>query len=180
METISGSAHHATGGNLVMLGGTMGVGKTATGRALQKLLPACAFLDGDWCWDMHPFVVNEATKALVLGNIAYMLNSFLKCGQFQNIVFCWVLHEPEIWRQVLGRLNTQGWRGYRLALGCSPASLCARLQKDIGAGLRAPDVVERSLARLPGYPGLGVPLLDTSCLTAAQAARQIARELAAG
>ena len=40
---------------LYMLCGAMGVGKTATGLALRDSLPNCAFLDGDWCWDMHPF-----------------------------------------------------------------------------------------------------------------------------
>ena len=39
---------------LIFVNGTMGAGKTATCRELKKLLPPCAFLDGDWCWDMEP------------------------------------------------------------------------------------------------------------------------------
>ncbi|MEG2013782.1 MAG: nucleotide kinase [Anaerovoracaceae bacterium] len=38
---------------LIMISGTMGVGKTTTCRALQKILPRNVFLDGDWCWVMH-------------------------------------------------------------------------------------------------------------------------------
>ena len=38
--------------HLYLIGGPMGVGKTTVGRALQQRLPNCAFLDGDWCWDM--------------------------------------------------------------------------------------------------------------------------------
>ena len=34
---------------LYFINGAMGVGKTAVSRALQKMLPDCAFLDGDWC-----------------------------------------------------------------------------------------------------------------------------------
>ncbi len=52
--------------NFIVINGTMGVGKTATGKQLQKLLPNCVFLDGDWCWDASPFIVNEETKAMVL------------------------------------------------------------------------------------------------------------------
>jgi 2-phosphoglycerate kinase len=52
--------------NLIIVGGTMGVGKTATCRELQKILPRNVFLDGDWCLDMHPFVVTEETKAMVM------------------------------------------------------------------------------------------------------------------
>jgi len=42
--------------NLIFINGTMGVGKTATSRELQKLLSNCVFLDGDWCWDMSPLL----------------------------------------------------------------------------------------------------------------------------
>jgi hypothetical protein len=79
--------------NLIIVGGTMGVGKTATCRELQKILPRNVFLDGDWCWDMHPFVVTGETKAMVNSNIAHLLNGFLACSEFENVIFCWVLHE---------------------------------------------------------------------------------------
>ncbi|MEG1477069.1 MAG: AAA family ATPase, partial [Oscillospiraceae bacterium] len=39
---------------LIMISGTMGVGKTTTCRELQKILPRNVFLDGDWCWSMQP------------------------------------------------------------------------------------------------------------------------------
>ena len=58
----------------------MGVGKTTTCRILRDRLDKCVFLDGDWCWDMHPFVVNAETKAMVLDNICHLLNNFLQCG----------------------------------------------------------------------------------------------------
>ena len=44
---------------LYLIGGTMGVGKTSACRALQQLLPNSVFLDGDWCWNIHPFQVTE-------------------------------------------------------------------------------------------------------------------------
>jgi broad-specificity NMP kinase len=48
--------------NLIFINGTMGVGKTTTSLELKKILPKCVFLDGDWCWDMSPFIVTEETK----------------------------------------------------------------------------------------------------------------------
>ena len=80
---------------LYLVGGPMGVGKTTLCRLLEHRLPACAFLDGDWCWEMDPFVVNEETRRLVLDNIVYLLNSFLHCSVYENVVFGWVLHLPE-------------------------------------------------------------------------------------
>jgi tRNA uridine 5-carbamoylmethylation protein Kti12 len=64
--------------NLIFINGTMGVGKTATSRELQKLLPNCVFLDGDWCWDMSPFIVNDETKKVkskIVCKLPRLLNS---------------------------------------------------------------------------------------------------------
>ena len=71
---------------LFLIGGTMGVGKTTTSRILRDRLPSCAFLDGDWCWDMHPFKVTEETKRMVTDNICHVLNNFLACTEFENVV----------------------------------------------------------------------------------------------
>ena len=46
---------------LYLIGGPMGVGKTAAGQALKLLLDSSVLLDGDRCWDMHPFRVTEET-----------------------------------------------------------------------------------------------------------------------
>lgn len=43
------------------------------------------FLDGDWCLDASPFQVTEETKAMVIRNICYMLNSFLHCSAYENV-----------------------------------------------------------------------------------------------
>ena len=66
---------------LILIGGTMGVGKTATSSLLKQKLNQSVFLDGDWCWDMHPFVVNRETKAMVMNNIVYQLNQFISCSE---------------------------------------------------------------------------------------------------
>ena len=51
---------------LYLIGGTMGVGKTTTCQVLKIKLDKSVFIDGDWCWDMHPFMVNEETKKLYM------------------------------------------------------------------------------------------------------------------
>ena len=160
---------------LYMLCGAMGVGKTATGLALRDSLPNCAFLDGDWCWDMHPFRVTETTRRVVLDNICYALNNFLTCGAFENVVFCWVMHRREILDGILRRLDARGWEVCAAALVCSPAALASRHAADAAAGKRGADSLERALAYLPLYAGLGLPRLDTSFCTPAEAAAQLIR-----
>ena len=73
---------------LYMIGGTMGVGKTTVCQLLKQNLPNSVFLDGDWCWDASPFQVTDETKAMVTNNICYLLNNFLKCSAYENIIFC--------------------------------------------------------------------------------------------
>ena len=147
---------------LYLVGGPMGVGKTSVCQLLKRRLDRCAFLDGDWCWDMDPFVVNDETKEMVLDNICFVLDRFLHCTEFENVVFCWVLHQQDIWDAILSRLDTRGWRVVRAVLVASPEALVRRLQGDIAAGRRQPDVIPRSLARLPLYEKLDVLQIDTS------------------
>ncbi len=147
---------------LYLVGGPMGVGKTSVCQLLKRRLDRCAFLDGDWCWDMDPFVVNDETKEMVLDNICFVLDRFLHCTEFENVVFCWVLHQQGIWDAILSRLDTRGWRVVRAVLVASPEALVRRLQGDIAAARRQPDVIPRSLARLPLYEKLDVLQIDTS------------------
>ena len=93
---------------LYLIGGTMGVGKTTVCQILKEKLPGSVFLDGDWCWDMHPFAVTEETKRMVMDNITYLLNQFLRCSVYENIIFCWVMHEQGIIDELLSRVNTCG------------------------------------------------------------------------
>lgn len=71
--------------NLILIGGPMGVGKSTVSRILLKHLPGCVWLDGDWCWQADPFVVNDVTKAMVVDNVCHCLNNFISCGQYKNI-----------------------------------------------------------------------------------------------
>ena len=72
--------------NLYLIGGAMGVGKTTVCRRLKKDLPNSVFLDGDWCWDADPFLITEETKAMVMDNICFLLNNFLRCSAYENII----------------------------------------------------------------------------------------------
>ena len=144
-----------------LIGGTMGVGKTTVCRELQKALPNSVFLDGDWCWDAQPFQVNEETKAMVLQNICFLLNQFIRCSVYESIVFCWVLHEQRILDAILERLDSADCQIKAISLVCSQATLRERLKKDIAGGVRTADVVERSLAKLPLYNQLDTVKVDT-------------------
>lgn len=150
---------------LYMIGGTMGVGKTTVCQKLKRMLSRSVFLDGDWCWDMHPFTVNEETKAMVNENICALLGNFLRCGSIENVIFCWVMHEQEILDGILSRLDLTGCHVVKVSLVCSEEALRARLKLDVKAGLREPEILERSAARLPLYEKLDTVKIDVSAMT---------------
>lgn len=151
----------------------MGVGKTATSRELQRLLPKCVFLDGDWCWDMNPFIVTNETKNMVEDNICYILNNFLRCSEYENIIFCWVMHEEYIIKSIQSRLNLQNTILYKISLICSEQSLLERISKDVENGIRTKDAIERSIARLNNYILMNTIKIDVSNIDSKQAAQQI-------
>ena len=158
---------------LYLIGGPMGVGKSAACRCLQQMLQPSVLLDGDWCWDAHPFQVTEETRDMVMDNITHLLRNFLRCSAYDHVIFCWVLHRREIWQDLLERLDTRGCAVTAAALVCTPESLLRRVEGDIAAGRRETGAEKRSLSYLPLYEGLQIPKLDTTALTPRQTAREI-------
>jgi len=159
---------------LFLIGGTMGVGKTTVCQLLKKQLPNAVFLDGDWCWDADPFQVTDETKTMVLENICFLLNQFLHCSAYENVIFCWVMHQQSILDTILSRLDTEACRVLPISLICNATALEKRLQKDITSGIRKPDIIERSVQRISLYTALNTVKVDVSEISPEKAAEVIA------
>ena len=147
---------------LYLIGGTIGVGKTTVCRRPNELLENSVFLDGDWCWNSSPFQVTEETKNTVIENIRFLLNQFIHCSAYENIVFCRVMHEHTIIDTIISGIDTSSCIVEKISLICEENALKSRLKNDISAGLRKPDVVERSIERLPLYSFFGTRIIDTT------------------
>lgn len=139
---------------LYLIGGTMGVGKTAISQQLKKDLPNSVFLDGDWCWDADPFQVTEETKEMVMQNICCLLNNFLHCTAYENVIFCWVMHKQSIIDRITAALDTSRCRLVKISLLADEPTLRQRLAADIAQGIRNVDVIDRSVARINLYQAL--------------------------
>ena len=163
--------------NLIFINGTMGSGKTSVCRELKKLIPPSVFLDGDWCWDMEPFIVTDETKEMVTSNISFMLNSFINCSEYKNIIFCWVMHEQKIISKIKDQLNLSNTRFHLFTLTLSKEVLCERLSQDVAAGVRSADVIERSMIRLPLYERMDTIKINVSNISPSCAAEKIKRAL---
>ncbi len=151
----------------------MGVGKTAVCEILKRKLDRAVFLDGDWCWDADPFIVNDETKRMVEDNVCHLLNSFIRCIEYDNIVFCWVMHEQSIIDGICSRLDLSECDVKMVSLICSQEELCKRLGNDIANGKRQSDVIERSIQRLPLYESLDTIKIDTTDMDPEDVAERI-------
>jgi len=165
--------------NLIFINGTAGVGKTSTSKALLKLLPNCVMLDGDWCWYSDPWTITDETKAMVLDNMGVLLNNFLDCSAYDNVVFCWVMHEEWILEKVLARLADAEYTLHKFSLICSEEALTARLQRDIDSGELdiGSHFIKVSKSRLPNFQTMNTIKIDTSHITVTQCAEEIYRQI---
>ena len=162
---------------LILIGGTMGAGKSTVSEILLKLLDQSVYLDGDWCWKMNPFLATEEDREMVLQNISDLLRRFLNHSSLKYVVFCWVMHQEEIVKEILKRLDGCEYELFRFNLICEEGVLRERLKKDVEKGLRMPDVIERSVARLPLYRSLEGTPLDVSNISAIEVAQQIQKRI---
>ena len=150
---------------LYLIGGTMGVGKTTVSQQLKKDLANSVFLDGDWCWDADPFQVTDETKEMVMDNICYLLNNFLHCSAYENVIFCWVMHEQSIVDEIVSKLDT---------LIVDEANLRKRLLSDIANKIRTGEIMDKSIARIQMYQVLDTVKIDTSNKSVCEITEEIA------
>lgn len=145
-----------------LIGGTMGVGKTTVCQCLKRKLENSVFLDGDWCWDSYPFQVTEETKRMVIKNICFLLNQFIHCSAYSDIIFGWVMHEQSIIDKILAGIDAEECNVKSISLMCSEQTLQERLKRDIAEGLREEDIIQRSLSYLPLFQNLNTIKIETT------------------
>ena len=156
--------------NLIFINGTMAGGKSSVSQQLNKILPASVWLDGDWCWMADPFMVTEETKSMVTDNICHMLNNFINCSRYENIIFSWVMDYESIYNSIVTKLNTTGCNIHRYTITCSEDILKNRVENDRTQDGRN---YEKSKERLPRFDVMNTVKIHNDNMTAAQTAEYI-------
>ena len=162
---------------LIMLNGPMGVGKTTVGRMLKDKLHQSVFLDGDWCWDMHPFTVTPETKAMAIDNVTYLLRNFLGCSECEYVIFNWVMDQQEVYQELLTGLSDREFELLTITLLCSEEALEKRWYADTLNDWRIEEWLEVSRKSLNWFAERDTLKIDTSDLAADQVADRIELEL---
>ncbi|CEN78663.1 AAA family ATPase [Paraclostridium sordellii] len=147
---------------LIIINGVMGVGKTSVSKALYKQLDNSFWLDGDNCWMMNPFEVTSENKYMVIDNITYLIDNFIKNSKSKYIILNWVIHTDEIMNSILYKINMDKIDLYKITLICDEDTLVKRIKKDIQFGIRDEDNIKRSLDKLKLYKNMNTLKIDTS------------------
>lgn len=146
--------------HVYLIGGPMGIGKSTICNQLNQDLDHSVFLDGDWCWNMDPFVVNQDTKNMVLDNITHCLNNFIHTPGIENIIFCWVMHKQDIIDQIIQKLDTESVDIHLISLICEKEELIKRMLID----RRDNQTIRKSLQYLELYKDLDTQKIDVTTL----------------
>ena len=161
---------------VIIINGPMGVGKTATGKRIAEKNPGTAFIDGDWCMDIHPFVGNRETKAMAVDNILHMIGNYQRCSECRMVVLVWLMDDQWVLRSILDGLAALRTEVRSVTLICDRETLIRRWKNDRYCEWRTDQWLEISLASLPGFSSMK-DAIDTSELPVEQVADRIMGEI---
>ena len=158
--------------NAIILNGPMGVGKTTVGKYIADRYPGTAFIDGDWCMDLHPFVGSRETRAMAVDNILHMAANYRKCSACRMIVVVWLMDDPQVVRAITDGLSGLRMDVKNVTLVCDREQLIRRWENDHDCEWRTDEWLDVSLRSLPGFAAME-NTIDTGGLSVEQIAERI-------
>ena len=157
---------------VIIINGPMGVGKTTVGKIIAEKHPGTAFIDGDWCMDIHPFVGNRETKAMAVDNILHMIRNYRKCSECRMVVLAWLMDDPWVLQRITEEIHAMHADMKSITLVCDRESLILRWKNDRDCEWRTDRWLEASLKSLPFFASMS-NTVDTSTLSADEIADRI-------
>ena len=106
-------------------------------------------------------------------NMSYLLDSYLNCSAYENVVFGWVLHREEMTAHVLSMIKNADYSLHRFSLVCSESVLIERLQKDVDAGVRKNVSWNHALETRPNFDKMDTIKIEVDDMTPERAADTI-------
>ena len=112
---------------------------------------------------------------MVTDNICYLLNNFLYCSAYENVIFYWMMHEQSIIDSIIEKLDIKNCDVKCISLITDGINLRERLTADVENGIRTADVIDRSVVRIPLYQTLNTIKIDTNRKTVSMISDEIRR-----
>ena len=114
---------------LILISGSPCVGKTVVGDRLFESYDNSAYLDGDWCWCVHPFSVTDRRLRNGDKSMSFILSNYLD-SDFEYVFFIFVvLTDPGIREGILNGITAKDYQVIGFTLTCSEETLKKRHDK---------------------------------------------------
>lgn len=111
---------------LILLSGSPCVGKTTVGQYLFEQYNNSAYLDGDWCWCVNPFSVEDKRLRNGDKSMSFVLSNYLN-SEFDYVFFTSVvLTDSEIRKNILKEIAAEDYEILGFTLTCSEETLVKR------------------------------------------------------
>jgi len=111
---------------LILISGSPCVGKTAVGTRLFERYDNSAYLDGDWCWYVHPFSVMDPRLRNGDKSMSFVLSNYLD-SDFDYVFFTSVvLTDATIRESILNGITVKDYDVIGFTLTCSEETLKKR------------------------------------------------------
>ena len=164
---------------VIVLNGPMGVGKTTVGKYIADQNPGTAFIDGDWCMDIHPFIGSRETKAMAVDNILHMIRNYQQCSVCSMVVLVWLMDDSWVIQRITEGLSAMQAEVRNVTLVCDRENLARRWENDRGCEWRTDEWLNVSLKSLRRFASMD-NAIDTSGLAVSQIAELIMRRKTVG
>ena len=114
---------------LILISGSPCVGKTVVGDRLFESYDNSAYLDGDWCWCVHPFSVTDRRLRNGDKSMSFILSNYLD-SDFEYVFFTSVvLTDRGIREGILNGITAKDYQVIGFTLTCSEETLKERHDK---------------------------------------------------
>ena len=111
---------------LILLSGSPCVGKTTIGQYLFEQYNNSAYLDGDWCWCVNPFSVEDKRLRNGDKSMSFVLSNYLQ-SEFDYVFFTSVvLTDSGIRENILKNITADDYEVIGITLTCSEETLVKR------------------------------------------------------
>ena len=153
---------------LIILSGSSWVGKTTVGKYIFEHYENSAYCDGDWCWCVNPFSVEDPRLRNGDKTMSFALSTYLN-SDFEYVIFSTVVATDfEIRENILKDIEADDYEVLGFTLTCTKETLQKRHDKREGKGKGE---VNLYFLNLPPYP------TDTVIYTDDKSVAQIAQEI---
>lgn len=132
---------------LIIISGSPCVGKTTVANMLFQSYENSSFLDGDWCWCVNPFSIDDPRLRNGDKSISFIISNYLN-SNFDYVFFSSVvvISDP-IRKKILNDITAKNYDVIGFTLTCSEQTLRER-HKNRGDGNK----LSFNWLHLPVYP----------------------------